>query len=526
MIKTTINKTFVRSMSELHTWGGLIFGWLLFAIFLTGTLSVFQPELTHWMRPEFRASQVLPEEALAAADKKLRQTASHADSWNILLPQDRQPVLEVSWKKGKTGSEKHLDPLTGAVLKERKTEGGHFFSEFHSELHSGKVGLWLVTAASLVMLAALVSGIAIRKQVFKEFFLLRWRRTWLHAHLMTGVFTLPFVLLITYTGLVLTFLQVMPVATQLLYESPAKLWTDVGLLSNPARANVPATLLPLKQLLPLAEEQLGKDMILFVQVKNPGDKEAVVTFIRRIDDRIAAVGDRASFNGVTGELIGTHTKWNPYVYAVRSLAGLHVARFGGYVVTWLYFLAGLISCIMIAAGLVFFTVKRRSRYAKSSEVVQYAYRAVEALNTAAVTGILIACAAYLWANRLLPISIRERSEAEIAIFFGTWLMMLVHAFWRLPARAWIEQLRIAAGLSIGLPIINALTTNVGLIPAIEKGDWMTAGVDLTAVVLGTLLAAAAWKVVIKQNTNNHKPLYQSFTLMNTSSSSAEKQETT
>jgi uncharacterized iron-regulated membrane protein len=497
VIKTTINKTFFRSMSELHTWGGLIFGWLLFAIFLTGTLSVFQPELTHWMRPEFRASQVLPEEALAAADKKLRQTASHADSWNILLPQDRQPVLEVSWKKGKTGSEKHLDPLTGAVLKERKTEGGHFFTEFHSELHSGKAGLWLVTAASLVMLAALVSGIAIRKQVFKEFFLLRWRRTWLHAHLMTGVFTLPFVLIITYTGLVLTFLQVMPVATQLLYESPAKLWTDVGLLSNPARANVPATLLPLKQLLPLAEEQLGKDMIFFVQAKNPGDKEAVVTFIRRIDDRIAAVGDRASFNGVTGELLGTHTKWNPYVYAVRSLAGLHVARFGGYVVTWLYFLAGLISCIMIAAGLVFFTVKRRSRYAKSSEVVQYAYRAVEALNTAAVTGILIACAAYLWANRILPISMRERADAEITIFFGAWLIMLVHAFWRSPLRAWLEQLAIAAGLCLGLPLINGLTTNVGLLPSIARGDWMTAGVDLTAMVLGALLAAAAWRVAIK-----------------------------
>lgn len=96
MIKTTKNKTFFKSMSELHTWGGLIFGWLLFAIFLTGTLSVFQPELTHWMKPELRASRVLPEQALAAADKKLRQTAPHADSWNILLPQDRQPILEIS----------------------------------------------------------------------------------------------------------------------------------------------------------------------------------------------------------------------------------------------------------------------------------------------------------------------------------------------------------------------------------------------------------------------------------------------
>ena len=395
MIKVTINKTVSRSMSELHTWGGLLFGWLLFAIFLTGTLSVFQPELTHWMKSEFRQNQVLSGQALSAADKKLRQIAPAVDAWIIRLPQERYPVFDIMWKKDKVTLERQLDPLTGTVLKERQTEGGHFFTKFHSELHRGKAGLWLVSAASLVLLAALVSGIAIRKQVFKEFFLLRWRRTWFHAHLMTGVLTLPFVLLITYTGLVLTFMEVMPVATHLLYENKTQLWSDIGLVSNQKRANIPATLLPLDQLLPLAEKEFGKGRIAYVLVKNPRDQQAVITFIRNIDDRIAAVGDRMDFNGATGELLGVHTQWNSYVYTVRSLAGLHVARFGGYVVSWLYFVAGLMGCVMIAAGLVFFTVKRRSRYAKSSVAAQYLYRAVEALNTAAVTGIVIACIAYL-----------------------------------------------------------------------------------------------------------------------------------
>ena len=31
---------FRQAMSWLHTWSGLILGWLLFAIFVTGTLSV------------------------------------------------------------------------------------------------------------------------------------------------------------------------------------------------------------------------------------------------------------------------------------------------------------------------------------------------------------------------------------------------------------------------------------------------------------------------------------------------------
>lgn len=492
-----INKTLMRRMSEIHTWGGLIFGWLLFIIFLTGTLAVFQAELTHWMKPEFRASKVLPGQALTAADTKLRQIALPSDSWIIHLPQQRSPELEVSWRKGKLTSERHLDPLTGRVIKERQTEGGHFFADFHSELHSGKVGLWVVSVASLVLLATLVSGIVIRKQVFKEFFRLRWRRTWLHGHMMTGVLTLPFVLIITYTGLVLTFLEVMPVATNLLYNNKAELGMEVGVVSKQTRANVAANLVPLEQLLPLAEEQLGIGKISYVLVKYPGDQQAVITFIRTIDDRIAAVGDRADFNGVTGELIGTHTQWNPYVYAVRWLAGLHVARFGGYIISWLYFLAGLTGCIMMAAGLIFFTVKRRSRYTQSYEAMRYIYRGVEAMNTTVITGTVIACSSYLWANRLLPFAMRERAETEITVFFSVWLLMLLHAICRPPLRAWVEQLAIAAGLCIGLPILNGLTTHVGLIPAIKQGDWMTASIDLTAIVLGGLLAITSCYIAQK-----------------------------
>ena len=46
---------FRQAMAWLHTWAGLIFGWLLFAIFLTGTLAYFKDEISHWMQPEVQA---------------------------------------------------------------------------------------------------------------------------------------------------------------------------------------------------------------------------------------------------------------------------------------------------------------------------------------------------------------------------------------------------------------------------------------------------------------------------------------
>lgn len=498
MNQSTFTRTFKQAMSELHTWGGLVFGWLLFAIFFTGTLAVFAPEITHWMQPAVRPAQTEPAQAIASADKKLRQLAPKADLWMISMPQERSPGLEIIWKKGLATLEKQVDPQTGTLIKSPETEGGHFLAHFHFQLHSGKSGLWLVSFASVVMLAALVSGIAIRLQVFTDFFRLRWRKNWLSAHTLTGVLTLPFVVLITYTGLTVTLFMVQPAIPHVLYGSAWKGPAAVA-ANNYERpgASLPAELVPLSRLLPQAEAELGKGKISFVRVSNPGDRQAVVTFFRTVDDTIVAMSGRAAFDGVTGELLGSQTTWNKYVKFYRTLVGLHIARFGGYPVAWLYFAAGLISCAMIAAGLIFFTVKRRNRYARSSTAAQMMYRAIEALNTTAVTGIIIACGAYLWANRLLPPTLSGRADAEITVFFGLWLLMLFHALLRPPLRAWAEQLGIAAGLCIGLPVVNALTTKVGLLPAIARKDWMTAGVDLTAVFLGLMLAITAWQVALK-----------------------------
>jgi hypothetical protein len=161
---------------------------------------------------------------------------------------------------------------------------------------------------------------------------------------------------------------------------------------------------------------------------------------------------------------------------------------------WGYFTLGLIGCVMIATGLVFFTVKRRFKYKQEWGNKRDFFRAAEAMNVAVITGCIIASIGYLWANRLLPISLKERSEAEVIAFFFIWLLMCIHAFWRPKEKAWVEQLKLAAGLCICLPLLNILTTSVGLPKTLVRGDWMTAGVDLTSAALGVILWAMAWRL--------------------------------
>ncbi|RSU56574.1 PepSY domain-containing protein [Sphingobium yanoikuyae] len=48
-----------QSMGWFHTWCGLLFGWVLFGILLTGSLAVFYTEINLWTTPELRSPVVI-----------------------------------------------------------------------------------------------------------------------------------------------------------------------------------------------------------------------------------------------------------------------------------------------------------------------------------------------------------------------------------------------------------------------------------------------------------------------------------
>lgn len=73
-----MKQTLTQSMAWLHTWGGLIVGWLLFVIFLTGSLAVFDQEIDNWMQPELPAHHVSDEQAAERALDYLREHKADA----------------------------------------------------------------------------------------------------------------------------------------------------------------------------------------------------------------------------------------------------------------------------------------------------------------------------------------------------------------------------------------------------------------------------------------------------------------
>ncbi|MGV7245944.1 PepSY domain-containing protein, partial [Caballeronia sp. M23-90] len=190
---------------------------------------------------------------------------------------------------------------------------------------------------------------------------------------------------------------------------------------------------------------------------------------------------------------------SPRETATRGvLYALHLGRFSGLQLRWLYFIVSLAGTAMVGTGLVMWTVKRRQKLPDPARPY-FGFWLVERLNIASIAGLSIAMTGFLWANRLLPVAMPERPKAEINLFFTIWAATLLYTLARPAKRAWIELLWFAAGLLAFLPVLNALTTQRPLWHSIAQGDWVFVGFDLMMWAFAALHAALAVR------TGRHRP---------------------
>ncbi|WP_341896992.1 PepSY-associated TM helix domain-containing protein [Sphingobium sp. YR657] len=494
-------------MAWLHTWAGLVLGWLMFVIFLFGTASYFQLEISRWMRPELRGGEVT-DMALDAAARFLTARAPGAGRWSLSLPSGRgNEAMLVSWepREGSEGDvgEAPLDPLTGQVVALRDTRGGEFLYTFHYQLHYMEwwLGRYLVIVAALAMLVALLSGIITHKKIFADFFLLRFgkgQRSWLDAHNVTGVLALPFHLMITYTGLVTLMFMAMPWAINASFPDRDALYgaSSPAALNREASGNT-APSLPFSGLLDRARVAGDGFDPGYITIRNPGDAAAVAEIWPQ-NSRLVTRGRPIYLDGVTGTPLFAPSSRGAAAATQDVKIALHAGRFSLPVLRWLYFLSGVGGTLMITTGLVLWTVKRRAKLPDPARP-HFGFRLVERLNIGVIGGAPAGISVYFLANRLLPLHLGHHADWEVNSLFIAWGALIVWTIARPAKRAWIEALTVCAILFGMVPVVNALTTARGFIPSLIARDWVFASFDGTMLAMSAACAFAAWK------TASHKP---------------------
>ncbi len=496
--------TFRASMNWLHTWAGVVLGALLFAIFWMGTLSVFDREIDLWMMPMTRlAASDTPVSAESLRPAIADAAAARSSFLSAIFPTERQPAIRLHWS-GNAGSVlRYMDPATGAALPDPGTLAGTgFLYPFHYMLHikAGRLGVWLVGLASMAMLALCVSGVVVHRKIFADFFTFRAarmpRRLILDLHNVTGVLGLPFHFLITLSGLVIFFATYFPGAVQLAYDGNRRAFVR-DTLDSYSRPNLnrPGTVASLDAMVADARRPWTGEGSMIVFVNHPGDAASYVEISRPREDRINGLGDAVYFDAATGRLLHRRTDIKPILTAERFILGLHVIQFRHWSLRWIYFGLGLVGCVLIATGYLFWLESRRKKH---TQLGLRGVPIVEGLTVGSVTGIVIATLAFFVVNRLLPLGTmwlgQDRAALEIWTFYLVWLATFFHA-WLRPGRAWIEQCGAIAVLAVAAVLLDWITTGDHLFRSLSlRHLWPIAGMDLLLLAGAVIAALAALKL--------------------------------
>ncbi len=479
---------FRRSMIWLHTYSGLLLSWLLFTVFVTGTLSYYADELNVWMQPE-KLSQRQHLEPIPLAISALNEKARGASRWNISLGNERDPKTEIRWQyPGQGRRDGQRQTLSTTDAEPRETLGGSFFIHFHYSLELRNYGgRYLTGIAAFIMLVGVFSGIFTHRRFFKDFFVLRWqklRRAMTDAHAIIGIVTIPFCFVICFSALLFYLSLYVPASATYHYEKGYRQLSSEISPKSFSREAAGIQARPIQDISPILDqvnaawpEPRG---VSWVSYYHPYDKNAYLVFYRNKSD-LSRQSETLTFDAGSGELL--HKTEPPRIPKLISYVflGLHEAKFADNSLRFILFILGGLSSALIATGSVLWLNSRIER-----DVSHAGTRLIDWSNRAVFGGLPVAVLALLLANRLLPVSMADRAGYEMLGFLSGWGLSAILAAVLRRSAFWPLMLKTFAVACLALPVLDLVLAPHYLLTAIGNNNLAFAAVEFALVVAGML----------------------------------------
>lgn len=476
---------FRRSMIWLHTYSGLLLGWLMFAVFVTGTLSYYSKEITQWMKPELILENAGSHQ-LNTAISALHNNAYDAKRWQIRVPSARDPRFEIYWFNKGTPRQKRqqliLNKYNNEVIKTRETKGGDFFIKFHYSLELRDYGgRYFTGIAALISLIAVFTGIFTHRRFFRDFFTLRWKslsKAMTDSHAIMGIITIPFFIMISFSALFIYVFLYVPISPSVLYEK------GYGELSSHVSTSAPRieasnrAAIPLKSINKIIKKSKEhwpeKNSISWITYDLPYDQNGNLTLYRNKSNSLSQKSEVLKYDASSGELLyQSKTDRIPRMIS-NILFGIHEASFAPPGMRFMFFILGIISCMLIATGSLLWSIKR----AKTAHQ-HLGKKWVHQLNFAGIGGLLVAIVSYFYANRLLPLAIENRASLELTVFFVTWGASLTISFFAQIDKLWRGLLNILFFSCLCLPILDFIINPLWLTAALKQHNYAYLSISLS-----------------------------------------------
>lgn len=510
-----LSQTRTKELLAIHGWSAVGLGLLLYAVILTGVVSVFASEIGTWSAPlPAPASAALPERGLDAALKRLAAEVPaefHEDTF--FFPDTAGRIRSFFHKHDQRageaqpmdrGVEFDLDPATLAVLDRREgwsdeirarnlpSALADFFVELHVSLHlPDPWGLLLTGVLGLAMLLAAVTGFLVHRHLIRELFTLRRHREPLlvqrDAHVIAGTWNLPFAFVLAFTGSFFSFAGSfgIPAIAMVAFggDQQKMIETVVG---TPAKEDAtPAPFADFDAMLADARHRAGGDAG-FVSIDHYGRADALVTVSMFAPDG-KLNGATYTYNGATGAFI----QQKPTFGLVPSLgndlfslmAPLHFGNFAGLWSKAVWFALGFAGAYVTLTGLLLWTTRRAAEpgwqpLARATGWVGY--------------GLPLALAAVPVARFLAPPLGLDLHAAQNTGFIAGVAVATVLA-WRLRDAERLRRslLGITGALMVLTPALRGWSGGPGWITAAGQGLITVIAVDIAVLLAGLLCLRSA-----------------------------------
>jgi len=382
----------------------------------------------------------------------------------------------------------------------------HFLAQLNSvPIHLGApFGYLLAGVVSFLFLFALITGLMLHwEKIFSNFFTFRpwtkWKTLWTDLHTAIGVIGFPFQLIFAVTGVVLianTFLLV-PYTKYLYKGDSAALYQDLEYSDSTKYLYSYEPLqkqISINDFIEKVQKKWQNSRISSIQIKNFDDANMhiIVTAKPRPDEGFSGTGKivyRIRDQKVLKEQSPVTN--STYVDKVRSfIYHLHFGDFGGKPLRVIFFVLGVMGCLVIISGILIWLVARdKNNVPKHKRVFNFW--------TANI--FMASCLSMLPVTAFTMISllfIEKPNQADIFhLYFYSWLVLSLYFIVRRSLAITNHQtLLLSALLCFVLPLANGIKRNNWLWNTFNQGKYDILFIDLLFLILSVISVVALIKM--------------------------------
>ncbi|MFD2598240.1 PepSY-associated TM helix domain-containing protein [Sphingobacterium corticis] len=518
-----------------HTISGIIIAALLYVIFFAGSFSFFKDSISAWQKGEMNHSawQADYSYVLDSLSKKhdLRGrdfdfyvlNGGHGAYINMSVSKDStiskpKPAGDAT-KRGRRGGGDEDSAYFLYFFANREASSyaqGYDMGEFFYRLHflaplnqipiriGTPFGYLLAGVVSFLFLFALITGLFLHWDKIKtNFFLFRpwskWKTVWTDMHTVLGVIGFPFQLIFAITGVILivNFALTTPFAKVLYDGKQEQLFEDLQYnrtIDVPYSYSALNSKFDLNDFIAEWQQKWGSSKISRIHIRNFNDQNMQVVLESKPHPTQSFAGSGFVRQEIaTGKVLESKSPINEgnYIDGVRSLIyHLHFGDFGGTPLRLVFFVLGLMGCVVIISGIMIWLVARNK-----NNIPLYKRR----FNFWASNVFLSACLAMLPVTAFTFIMVKILPEVNQPIiyrtYFYSWLVLgLALVALRNPSKVNLYSLLLSGLLCLAVPIVNGAQTGLWL-----WNTWRIEGngiflIDMLFVILGICFLFAFFEV--------------------------------